>query len=45
MFNRLGLVAICTLLVALFAALPMGLMTGRAIQKNVKPPVRACLAN
>ena len=32
MGNRLGLAAICLLLVALFAALPMALLARRAVQ-------------
>jgi len=36
MFNRIGLAAICALLVLLFAALPMALMAGRAVKAHAK---------
>jgi len=36
MFNRIGLTAICALLVLLFAALPMALMAGRAVKAHGK---------
>ena len=36
MMNRLGIAAICVLLVLLFAALPMAIMAGRVVKARAR---------